>query len=204
MDMQFINPIRFTIYCQNATRFNISELKTDLVIPPYYYFIIFDPKDKQLKLLTFENRDDLHFCHEAQTLVEINRFSQKLQKWTLQPVFPKKYQNFHGCQMILGAFASGINLLRFNMPKIKPESRSPDGPLAYIFDDISQHLNFSVKFLSCKEGDCRDREIVSYIYNVIHVVTLDGYAIDYLMNVKWRNVMLNIQCTLVFTTLLIF
>jgi hypothetical protein len=197
MDMQFINPIRFTIYCQNATTFEISSIKTDLVIPPYYYFIIYDPDDKRLKLLTFENLESLQHCHEIQKLIEINIFSAKLQKWTLNPVFPKKYQNFHGCEMILGVFANGMNLLRFDRKNIMSDLNHPDGPLASVLNDVAQRLNFSLAYIPCALEMCRGLTKRQYIYNVLHVATLDGYSLLNMTAIKWNSAMLNIQCTLV-------
>jgi hypothetical protein len=199
MDIQFINPIRLTIYCQNATTFDISSIKTNLIIPPHYYFIIFDPNDKQLKLYTFENRNDLQFCNESQKLIKINIFSAKLQKWTLQPVFPKKYQNFHGCLMILGVFAGGTNFLRFYLNNDKFDYNHPDGPLAFILNDIAQRLNFSLAYIPCALEMCNGLTSYQYIYNVLHVATLDGHSLLDISDVKWRSVMLNIQCTSVFT-----
>jgi hypothetical protein len=155
MEMQYINPIRFTIYCQNATSFEIANLMTDLVIPPYYYFIIFDSDDKQLKLFTFENLDDLYMCHESQKLVEVNIFSVRLQKWTLNPVFPKKYLNFDGCIMVLGVFVSGMNLLRFDPNNTMSDLNHPDGPLALVLDDVGQRLNFSLHYIPCALEGCQ-------------------------------------------------
>jgi hypothetical protein len=195
MDMQFINPIRFTIYCQNATRFNISELKTDLVIPPYYYFIIYAPDDKQLKLFTFENLDDLYMCHESQKLVEVNIFSVRFQKWTLNPVFPKKYLNFDGCIMILGVFVSGTNFLRFDPNNTMFDLNHPDGPLGPVLNDVGQRLNFSLSYVPCELEACQGLASYQYVYNVIRIQGLEGYAFVDITKVKWNNVMLNIQCT---------
>jgi len=205
MMMKFINPIRFTIYCKNATKFDISKLKTDLVIPPYYYFIILDTKDMQLKLFTFENRDDLEDCHEIQKLIEINKFSATHHKWTEDPVFPKKYQNFYGCRMILGVFSSGMNFLRFFRAQTFNYINNPDGPLASIMEDIAERLNFSTFFFPCRFEMCHGVDNSrQYIYNVLHIATLDGYAFINMTEVQWRNVMLNIQCTSVFSLFLAF
>ena len=104
IDIKYINPIRILVYCQNITDLDLRDLRTNLKIPPFYYFLILNQNDKSLKLFTFENRDDLQICHEIQQLKEINEFSSNTQKWTTHPIFPKKYKNFYKCSLKLGVF----------------------------------------------------------------------------------------------------
>ena len=197
MEMQYISPIRFLVYCQNVTEWMLSRLKTNLVIPPYYYFILFDKNDKKLKLFTFENRNDLEVCHESQQLVQINEFSTQIQKWTKEPVFPKKYQNFHGCEMKLGLFYGASNFLRFvtkfNLPGFS--AATIDGPLTLVMQDLGQRLNFSVAFFHCTVIGCKDVLRHKYLYNAIITTTSDGYALSDAKPTDWRYVMLNIQGT---------
>lgn len=168
-----------------------------MVIPPYYYFIIYDKIDGKIKLFSFENRNDLRECHEVQQLVQINEFSTKSEKWTNKSIFPKKYQNFHGCLMKIGAYYKANNFLRFfdNFGNIISRSENIDGPLGILMKDIAQKLNFSLAFVACKSNNCEDLVNVYYLYNVIRTTTLDGHAFSNVKGVKWRNVMLNIQCS---------
>ena len=81
--INFINPVRLLVYCKNATKLEISKLKTNLVIPPYYYFIV-PGNDTKIELFTFENRNDLEVCHENQTLIKINEFSSTNLIWLIR------------------------------------------------------------------------------------------------------------------------
>jgi hypothetical protein len=197
IETEFVNKIRLVVYCKNATKFDNSRLRTDLVIPPYYYFIIPDKIDEKLKLYTFENRNDLKICHEMQQLVQINEFSTKSQKWINKPIFPKKYQNFHGCVMNLGAFYKTNNFLRFlnKSGDLILYSDQIDGPLGNVMKDVEQRLNFSLVFVACLSTYCDEMLDFHYLYNVIRTTTLDGYSFDSSRTIKWRNVMLNIQCS---------
>jgi len=191
--MHYINPIRFLVYCQDATAKIISELKTDLVIPPHYYFIIFDKSDQKLKLFTFENRKDIKICHESQQLIQINVFSQETFKWTKNPIFPKKYQNFYNCIMVLG-IQGGSNFFR-----ISPSSASKDlsdGPITRILMEIAELLNFVILARVCLNKGCLQETIKDfYLYNIISMETLDGYAVNLNENRNWLSVLLNVECT---------
>lgn len=197
IELEYIYPIRFLVYCKNVEEFELSKLKTDLVIVPYYYFIIQDQINDKLKLFTFENRNDLQYCHELQRLVPINEFSVKSQNWINKSIFPKKYQNFYGCKMKLGSFYAANNFIRFfdKYGRIVPISEKIDGPLGNVLNDVAERLNFSLIFVACLEKNCRDIIEVFYLYNVIYTTTLDGHAFATTKMARWRNVMLNIQCS---------
>ena len=133
LDIKYINPIRLLVFVVNSNESAISSIKTDLVSPPFYYFIIFD---RNINLYTFENRNDLTSCHESQRLIKINEFSTNSLKWIKNPIFPKKYKNFHNCQMVIGVVTL-TNLLRVDF---KEEISS--GPIVNLLVTISNLLNF--------------------------------------------------------------
>ena len=197
MEMQYTNPIRILVYCYDATEFILSKLKTDLLLASYFYFIIFDEYDTKLKLFTFENRYNLDECHEVLQLFQINEFSTQIQKWTKEPVFPRKYQNFHGCEMKLGLFSGASNLLRlitkYNFFGLR--AIAIEGPLTWIIKDLGQRLNFSVAYVHCKLEGCRDVLTHTYLYNTIRTATLESYALGDMKAMPRRFVMLNIQST---------
>ena len=191
MEMRFINPIRFLVYCQNASYLSISSLKTDLVIPPYYYFIIFD---NDIKLYTFENLKSLKICHESQQLVLINNFSVKKLKWTKKPIFPKKYKSFHNCTMVLGNHGFS-NLFKYYYYEHQKKTLT-FGLVKDILSTTSKILNFRLFITLCYTMDCTKRlHKHLYVYNVFINPTLERYAIHKERNFAWRHVMLNVQCT---------
>lgn len=191
--MRFLNPIRFLVYCSNATAAMIAMLKTNLVIPPYYYFIIFDKIDKKFKLFTFENRKGLKYCHESQQLMQINEFSEALQKWTNFPIFRKKYRDFHNCIMSIGIDGS-TNFVRIN--PINENDAISKGPIILILTEIADELNFTIMARVCYEKGCLENlQKEEYLYNILSKETLDGYAVNRNENSNWLNVLLNIECT---------
>jgi len=191
--MRYINPIRFLVYCQDATALLVSRIKTDLVIPPYYYFIIFDKSDEKFKLYTFENRNDLEICHEIQQLIQINEFSQETFKWTKNPIFPKKYRNFHNCIMVLG-IQGGSNFFRMSSSRVS--NALGEAPITKIFLEIADLLNFEILASVCFFKGClEETEKEIYLYNIINTETLDGFAVNMNENRSWLSVLLNIECT---------
>lgn len=198
LQTEYINPIRILVYCQNASELEFSQLRTDLLIPHFYYFIIFSKNYETLKLFTFENRNDLLICHEIQQLQEINQFSAESQKWINDPIFPKKYKNFHGCFMKLGSFFAQTNFIRFfiDLNDDYDFHEYVDGPLVWVLKDIQQQLNCSIDILVCSLQNCVDVIEDNFFYNIIHSTTLDGHAISNpLLNYNVKFVILNIQCT---------
>lgn len=170
----------------------ISRIKSDLVIPPYYYFIIFDKNEDKFELFTFENRNDLKYCHEIQQLIKINEFSSTISKWMKSPIFPKKYKNFHDCKMVIGvsSYSNFVQNLFYGDGIVLVS-----GLLADITNIISERLNFTYVFTLCYNIACSERlHSDLYVYNVAIIPTLDGYAMNNPGNYKWRNEMLNIQC----------
>jgi len=192
VDFRYINPVRFLVYCKNATTLMLSMLKTDLVIPPFYYFIIFDNNDDKLKLYTFENRNDIELCHESQQLIKINEFSSTTLKWTKNPIFPKKYKNFHGCKMIIGVYgySNFLKYYSYEDRKVLVSGLLPD-----MMQIISDQLNFSVFYTLCYNVLCTKRLHGNLdVYNIAIIPTLEGYAMNNRGDYRWNNEMLNIQC----------
>ena len=185
LHIKYINPIRLIVYILYINERMISLLKTNLVTPPFYYFIIFD---RNINLYTFENRKDLTFCHESQRLIKINEFSVTSLKWIKKPIFPKKYKNFHNCQMVI--FNSDLsNLLRVN------SGDEPTGPIIQLLETVAHQLNFKIFLMACFQRGCFERAQKSlYIYNVLYIPTLEGHSDRIDNNPRWNNVMLNIEC----------
>jgi len=192
IEIKYINPIRILIYCKNTTQMEISSIKTDLVIPPYYYFIIFDKYTSEISLYTFENLLDLIFCHESQRLIKINKFTSTTSKWTTEPIFPIKYKNFHGCLMGFGVF----NLTNLFQMSIKNDIYMFDEFMINLVEAIAKELNFIPSYVLCLKDDCSDHDTrKGYIYNILISSTLDGYAVSSNDELGFLCVLLNIQCT---------
>ncbi|CAG9811075.1 unnamed protein product [Chironomus riparius] len=191
--LRYINPIRFLVYCQNATKQMLTILKTNLVIPPHFYFIIFDNSDQKFKLFTYENRKELKFCHESQRVVQINEFSEKTLQWTSFPVFPKKYQDFYNCIMVLG-IPGGSNFFRILRQNVNRESS--EGPMVKVLTEVADILNFTILGNACDTMSCLETSRKNrYLYNIISLETLDANAINMNENSNWKNILLNIECT---------
>ncbi|KAL7013005.1 hypothetical protein ACKWTF_015144 [Chironomus riparius] len=167
----------------------LSMLRTDLVIPPHYYFIIFDNLDQKFKLFTYENRKDLKMCHENQQLLQINEFSYDNLQWTITPVFTKKYKEFYNCILSLGIPASS-NFFRLS------SNKDSQGPMIKILTEVAKILNFNILGDFCYSKNCLEAlRKNQYFYNIISLETLDANAISMNENSFWRNVILNIECT---------
>jgi hypothetical protein len=192
METKYVNPIRLLVYCQNASRDEIASIKTNLVIPPYYYFVVYDKYVDKITLHTFENLIGLDYCHEGQQLVKINEFSSTTSQWTTEPIFPIKYKNFHACTMLLGVY----NLTNFFMLSVQNDTFALDEFMTKLIFVISTELNFSTTFCLCEENDCSDQvEKKEYVYNILRAVTLDGFAVSNSDELGFLCFLLNIQCT---------
>ena len=73
-------------------------------------------------------------CRKSQ-FVTINTFEQRAMKWENHQFFPKKYRNFHGCNLTLN--------LHFTL-KNNPQRRSI--PTLYIFEEFSKIFNFKIDY----------------------------------------------------------
>ncbi|CAG9811245.1 unnamed protein product [Chironomus riparius] len=167
IDIKYINPIRLLVYCVNTSEFEISRLKTDLVIPPYYYFLTFG-SNSRINLWTFENRNDLEVCHEIQTLIKINEFSTTNLSWKHDPIFPKKYKNFHGCLMNIGmnGFSSFDRAFLDNNGNQMIVTAGLKNRLLII---LGVQLNFTLNSFQCLHPECLDRnETKPYLYNIMY------------------------------------
>lgn len=192
IEMRYINPIRILIYCENTTQMEISSIKTDLVIPPYYYFIIFDKYTSEISLYTFENLLDVFYCHESQRLIKINKFTSTTSKWTTEPIFPIKYKNFHGCLMGFGVY----NFTNLFQVVNETDTYTVDIFMVNLVQAIAKELNFIPSYILCSRYDCSDHDTRNgYIYNVLKSSTLDGYAVSYNDEFQFVCILLNIQCT---------
>jgi len=192
INMKFLNPIRLLVYCVNTSEMEISSLKTDLVIPPYYYFIIPRRNDSNIELWTFENRDDLENCHENQTLIKINEFSSTKLQWTVSPLFGKKYKNFHNCTMVTGIPSKDLFITFYQTPYTKDIDIT--GPSYDIMNFLAKELNFTNIFSICVNDKCTEHtEHPKELYNVMITSTINNLAgIKYKMELS-NFVTLNIE-----------
>jgi len=191
IEMRFFNPIKFLIYFQNGTAFDISMIHAYYKLTQFLYFIVFDKNDKQIKLYTFDNDDHVDMCREYLKLYKINEFSSTTLKWIKEPIFPKKFQDFHNCFMPL-AFYNSSGIFR---------SYSADGKfigskfLHDLMDVVSSHLNFVPNLIFCQFEQCAEQSKKGiYFYNFIHLDSLNGASIRYADKPSWLNVFLNIEC----------
>ena len=189
-----LRPLKILVYCQNITEWDLVDLKTDLLIPHYFYFLISSENDQNLKLFTFDNRDDLIICHEIQQLQEINEFSLKTHNWKHHPIFSKKYKNFHKCVMVLGNFFKQTVFIRFFWD-YKSDLVYAEGPLVWIIKDIQKHLNLSISLSQCHVRDCADKMQNLALYNVMYAATLEEHSFSYKTTDTIKFSMLNIECT---------
>lgn len=194
-DLFETSKIKILVYCQNVTELELSMLETALMIPHHYFFIFHSNENENLQLLTFENRKDLQICHESQQLIKINEFSSKTQKWTVSPIFSKKYTNFYNCHMKLGLFYRQTILIRFIIEfRMNYDDISVDGPLVWILMDIQKRLNISIDIFRCIHYDCADAFRKLTLYNILYPATLDLYSFDTIKTETTKFTMLNIEC----------
>ncbi|CAG9811424.1 unnamed protein product [Chironomus riparius] len=187
LNLKYINPVRLLVYVVNGSKSAFSSIKTDLVIPPFYFFIILD---RNINLYTFENRNDLTYCHESQKLIKINEFSTKSSKWIKSPIFPKKYKNFYSCKMVISLSATS------NLFRIDYKDQKPNGPIIELLSVIAKELNFTLMMLTCFDQACLDGiKEKFYLYNLLSTKNLEAHALNMDVNPCWRNVMLNIECS---------
>jgi len=192
INIKFINPIRLLVYCVNTSEVEISSLKTDLVIPPYYYFIIPRRNDSHIELWTFENRDDLENCHENQTLIKINEFSSKKLQWTVSPLFPKKYKNFHNCTMVTGILNKDLFIAFYQTPYT--EDIDIVGPSYDIMNILAKELNFTNTFSICMNDKCTEHtQQPKELYNVMITSIINNLAEIKSKMELWNFVTLNIE-----------
>lgn len=172
--LDFLNPIRLLVYCENCRAKDLSRLDTVLVIPPYYYFVVVHKARKKIELFTFENLKNLKICHESQRLIKVNRFSSEKGKWLTYPVFPKKYKNFHGCIMPLLLIPHEL-LGSVFIDKKNETDLVVFGPVSNILIEFESKLNFKLDLKVCTTARCRE-EIVKldkeYIYSVLMTLKL--------------------------------
>lgn len=187
----FIKLIRILVYCVNVTLSEISMLRTDLVIPPYYYFLVTGSNRTKIRLFTFENRNDLKICHENQTLIKANEFSSETLKWTVYPVFPRKYTSFHGCKMGIGVYPFTVFLLGHFY--LMSENFTVFGPVNDLFQILAKKLHFSIEYLFCKSINCSvHSKKEMYLYNVIRITNWEWHA-DTTVTKYANHVDLNIE-----------
>lgn len=93
-----------------------------------------------LKLLTFVWYS-LDRCHDLQ-LIEVNRFDKKSMKWQNSKFELKKYETFHGCQLVIG--------VEFEYPAFfTPDQVNNDSFSGYnlnLIKGLARHLNFTINF----------------------------------------------------------
>jgi len=190
VELRYINPFRFVVYCKNLLSQDIIKLKTLSNIAPLYYIITFDEKDEIFKLFTFENLDDIKICHEKQKVIKINEFSAENTKWLTEPIFPKKYQNFHGCRMNFGVqeFSPFFPPI-LNTSKVEIK----DSGIGYsLVNLLEKQLNFTAKIHFCTDYNCVQRiQNYSSIYNVISfpILSMFPHQMD---SFGWRFVSINV------------
>jgi len=189
IDIRYLNPIRIIAYYTNASASEIASLNTNLLIIPLYYFIIPDQNDEKLKLYTFNN--NLAICTEKLRLYEVNEFSIKDRKWVLDPIFPKKFQNFHGCIMELGFY----NFTNLFFTHVVDDILTVNSFLIDLMKAVSKHLNFIPNMMVCYKLRCEEL-ITSYssLYNILIIETLEGNAIQFIDNFRWLHSFMNIEC----------
>lgn len=128
---------------RNSRRGNL-KLEIELMeMKNYIYFVV--DEGNSIRLLTFiwhmPNR-----CNELQ-LIEVNRFDKVLRKWKNSVFEMQKYENFHGCQLVIG------------VQRDYPAFWLPDGFGIYNYGDLTyggynfemieglaKNLNFTIAF----------------------------------------------------------
>jgi len=187
--IRYLNPIRIIVYYTNASAFEIATLNTNLVIIPLYYFIIPDQNDETIKLYTFDNNKNFVMCTEKLRLYEVNEFSTKDRKWVEDPIFSKKFKNFHGCIMRLG-FYNFTNLFFSSDENLIVSSFLID-----LIRAVSEHLNFIPNMIGCYRPKCQEENMEGvYLYNIFVIETLEGNAVQLVNNFRWLHSLMNVEC----------
>lgn len=189
--IQFINRVRFTIYCQNMTEWDLTTIDSSLSTVSYCYFIIFNKIENKLKLYTFENSNETRtHCHNTQQLIQSNEFDAKSQKWKIQPIILQKYSNFYGCNMFIG-ISNPSSYLKF---QIVSGIMTSTGPLNDLMDEIAIKLNFSLYYVLCRKAGCVDpMDRYGPINNVLAISAYDSSIASENVNFVWRKVLIGIQ-----------
>jgi hypothetical protein len=191
IDVQFLNPTKIIGYYPNASEFDLATLDTMLAIIPLYYFIVPGHSYENLKLFTFDNNKLYPQCIETFDLYEVNEFSVKDRKWLKDPIFPKKFQNFHGCIMGIG-FYNFTNLFFTSVVDDKPVVNH------FVVDlttAIAKHLNFHPNLITCFKPNCAEQTFdQTYLYNILVSETLDGSAVASNGNYRWLHSFMNVEC----------
>lgn len=94
---KYPTPLQFFIIIRSAT---ISEITTldDTSVLKYQYFMIED--EVAIRLMTFIWYTSEH-CNVPQ-LIEVNSFDKNLGKWESSTFTISKFENFHGCCLLIG------------------------------------------------------------------------------------------------------
>ena len=189
VELRYINPFRFVVYCHDATEFDVQSLRTHNNIASLYYIIIFDQTDDIFKLFTFENRNDLDFCHENQRLIKINEFSSSSQKWLTDPIFPKKYKTFHECHMDLGVQVSNPFFPSELTGSIVESELAGFGYEIMLI--LAEELKFTFQIGFCPDYNCDEDKLKFNFYNVLSfpIMSMFPHEMD---SFGWRFVMINV------------
>lgn len=88
---------RFIVYCDKLSTNDLATLSDSIMIQ-YQYFIV--NEDDNIKLFTFVWYTAKN-CGSPQ-LIEVNRFDKKTFSWRSKVFFISKFDNLHGCHLVVG------------------------------------------------------------------------------------------------------
>lgn len=163
----------FYMHLQNATIDDIVSLfpkpleGSSRIINFYslifnHYFFINDAD--HIKLVTGKSLDPER-CNGVQ-LVEVNRFSKLANKWNTNQFTIKKFRNLHGCEFFVGKkFDENVIIQSnklFNYNKNSLRQNTINQVNEKIFEALSEHLNYSLKYSSSGEIKQVDLRIKSF------------------------------------------
>lgn len=126
-------------YCRGATMTNLLGINKTSVIT-HQSFLIEDRA--RIDLVTFVMFTP-HACNRHQ-LIKVNRYSKTSSSWATKEFFPKNFDKFHGCELVIG--------VNHQAPALAYELH-PNGSFdkvwgynAIIIQNIAEKLNFTITY----------------------------------------------------------
>lgn len=133
---------KFLIYCHGSSIEEISKSNLTSVTNKNVNFVIDDGKEISLaQSFGFTNEK----CNVPQLKV-INTFDSEKRRWRKPNIFFVKYDNFHGCEIVIGVPILGL------FPEaywLYLHDEKPTGPFIDLFELAARKFNFTISYKLC-------------------------------------------------------
>lgn len=138
---QYVKDFHFLVYIRDFTGTNQESLvtKNPFGLFRYQSFLIADRKNsmKLTTFVTFQQPNCRDWIH-----IEVNRFSTMTKKWKSSKVFIEKFEDFNGCELLVGVTVEGQPITEVGFSR-DGTMTSVFGYGVIIFDEISNRLNYA-------------------------------------------------------------